>query len=1400
MKIFSILILVTSVCAGAVHSATCSAQEAGQSTSKTTTKPIRALLIAGGCCHDYAQQQEALSQGIQARANIQVDVYWTDNSTTAPVLPLYRGLNWAADYDVIIHDECASDIKDPAIINRIVETHQKIPAVHLHCAMHSFRLGNDVWFKHLGLRSDGHGPQEPIAIEFSKINHPITETLSDWVTEREELYNNVQVFDAVPLAIGKQQVGAGDNARVDEAIVVWTNEKQGARSFSTSLGHNTVTVKDPRYLELVTRGILWACDKLTPEYLVPFAGENKTTFISQDSFPSTTSSEVAPDDATLVKVTASSTQNGNETHFVVDGKDGTRWCANGGGYPQWIQLEFDSPRKIEAVEIDWEKRNGTYQYLIEGSEDGKNFTTLVDRSKNKQAKVGLEPIDAPLSIRFLRVTGLGSNAGWCSLWELKAKAEGVKQLWAADPKSKEGKFVPFAADQYAKSGNIVPRIEKLSPEQEAEILKDVKVPEGFEVSLFAAPPAVNYPVFVASTVDGTVFVSSDGNGSLGRDPMRGRVIRLRDTDNDGRADETKVFCEIDSPRGLLWDKDRLYLMHPPHLSAFIDHDGDGVADEQKVLVKNLAFGYDKRPADHTTNGISLGVDGYLYIAGGDFGFINAEGTDGRTLTHRGGGVIRVRPDGTGLELFSTGTRNILEVAISPNMEMFARDNTNDGDGWDVRMHHFTGNDDHGYPRLYKNFADEAVAPLADYGGGSGCGAVYVDEPGFGNWNNAPFTADWGTGAIYKHDVQPRGATFQEASKPVPFIRMTRPTDADVDGNSRVYAASWKGANFDWAGPNVGYVVRVQPKNFKPAPMVDYAKASAETLVQELDSPSYRRRVEASRELMRRGDSRGDLLLDRAISSQSESRQLIGKLYNSQDINLVVAALDHSEPVVVHTAIRTLSQIKDIDSLLEIKPSDSGYNAYLRGLAMIHDERVVNRLIAELAAANDSAKDATKRKSLLGALARLHFIEGNWNGDSWGTRPDTRGPYYQPERWSQSDRILDTLHKTLESASASEAAFLVETMAKNRIESDKGLQRVLELAKSSNDAVPVAIAQLASQKEVPDDAIAVLVKSLKDEQFSARTKGLAIVALSNTELSDNVGLAVSSLAKLAQQSKDTSDFKQARQALLKSRLLGKNISTLEGLLNTGGNAPLNASERSVIYEAFLTLATQQSNSDAQSAILRSWENDATRLDWINASKVLNNAFLSEEIVAAMDAADEKLADSAKQVAKQLKIERRAPDTTPKTGTLESKEILDYVVNQPGNLNLGQRIYARAKCNQCHTTRQDELQKGPYLGNIAKTYKREELAVAVLDPSKSIAQGFITNIILTHDDEVFSGFVTSELNDQVTIRDAQGVEIIINKDDIAERKTSTTSSMPNGLLNEFSLYEFSSLLDYLESLSM
>ena len=168
--------------------------KAEQKATEDGPRPLKALLIAGGCCHDYVKQHEILYKGIQERANVRVDVVWTRDRSTNPPLPIYKNPDWAKGYDIIIHDECAASNKDPEVLENILEAHKTIPAVHLHCAMHSFRQGNDLWFKHLGLQSSGHGPQEPISIQFTDPNHPITKGLEDWVTKKEELYNNVNVF------------------------------------------------------------------------------------------------------------------------------------------------------------------------------------------------------------------------------------------------------------------------------------------------------------------------------------------------------------------------------------------------------------------------------------------------------------------------------------------------------------------------------------------------------------------------------------------------------------------------------------------------------------------------------------------------------------------------------------------------------------------------------------------------------------------------------------------------------------------------------------------------------------------------------------------------------------------------------------------------------------------------------------------------------------------------------------------------------------------------------------------------------------------------------------------------------------------------------------------------------
>jgi putative membrane-bound dehydrogenase-like protein len=384
-----------------------------------------------------------------------------------------------------------------------------------------------------------------------------------------------------------------------------------------------------------------------------------------------------------------------------------------------------------------------------------------------------------------------------------------------------------------------------------ELLAGVKAPEGFRVDVFAAPPEVNYPTCATATLTGELFVCVDRNASLQAAPEMGSVLRLVDKDGDGRAETYTIFAKMDSPRGAAWDGQTLYVVHPPNVTAYRDTNDDGISDESRVLVRGLGFDLSFRGADHTTNGVALGIDGWLYIAVGDYGFVKAVGADGREVQMRGGGNVRVRPDGSGLEIYARGTRNDYDLAIDPYLNLFARGNTNDGGGWDVRLNHFVYGGVYGYPSLFRNFGDEVIPPLADYGGGSGAGALYIQDPGLpAPYGDALYTADWGTSFVYRHPLKPNGATFTAGQET--FLGIQRPTDLTIDGASRLFVASWRGGQYRYQGEDIGYIARLTHTAAKPSQIPDLAAADDARLAALVTSDNLVHRIYAQQEVLRRG--------------------------------------------------------------------------------------------------------------------------------------------------------------------------------------------------------------------------------------------------------------------------------------------------------------------------------------------------------------------------------------------------------------------------------------------------------------------------------------------------------------------------------------------------------------------
>lgn len=412
-----------------------------------------------------------------------------------------------------------------------------------------------------------------------------------------------------------------------------------------------------------------------------------------------------------------------------------------------------------------------------------------------------------------------------------------------------------------------PACEAVDPTEALKIsdslTQSLQWPEELELTYFTGPDVTPSPACLAVAPTGEVFAGVDMMGSLGKEPGKGAIVKLIDCNHDGVADSHTEFAKVDNPRGIIPVGNQVFVLHTTFsketgiasgmdLVVFEDKDHDGVADgSPKPLIQNISspkFLQD-RGTDHATNGIRMGIDGWIYIAVGDFGFHDAVDQTGKKMTMLGGGIVRVRPNGEEMEVYTHGMRNIYDVAIDPFMNIYARGNTNDGGGWNIRFSHQIQSGEYGYPVLFKHFTNEIIPALVDVGGGSGTGSLFMDDPHWPEkYNHVPMMADWGRNELYIHRVTSDGASFTQEQEE--FINLPQITDLDIDGSGQLFLSAWDGAGYK-GDSSKGFIVRTVPKGWKYEPFPDLNDASVNELTSLLKSNSAVARLHAQQALLNR---------------------------------------------------------------------------------------------------------------------------------------------------------------------------------------------------------------------------------------------------------------------------------------------------------------------------------------------------------------------------------------------------------------------------------------------------------------------------------------------------------------------------------------------------------------------
>ncbi len=553
-----------------------------------------------------------------------------------------------------------------------------------------------------------------------------------------------------------------------------------------------------------------------------------------------------------------------------------------------------------------------------------------------------------------------------------------------------------------------------------------KVANGWRVELVASAPMIQHPTFVVCAPDGRLFI--------GEDPMdmkppardqRGRVVCLHP---DGR--ETVFADQLFAPFGLLYLDGKVYVHHSPKFSVW-DDDGSGVGKNRVDLIEQTnpePWALDWN--DHVPANMRLAMDGHLYMAVGDKGIYGAFGRDGKSVALRGGGVLRLRPNATELEIFSTGTRNILDVAINAEDDVFTYDNTDEHD-WLSRLTHMADGGFYGYPWDFQPRRSYTLWKFADYGQGAATAAIAYNEDALPpDYRGNLFLCDFGRQEVLRVQIAREGATYREVAHEKLLSANGfefRPMGIAVapDGLS-FYVTDW--VQYDRAKVTVGKIYKVtytgknlaapKPAWFPRAAMGQSFEATTAELTGALAHPAQSVRLTAQRRLAERGREAvkpivallGDKkspphsqwhaiwALDAIDGGTSARRQILALAKDGESSVRLQAIRQLGTRRVRDTAPLLIRALRDPDALIRFQAATA--------LGRVGDPSAINPLLAAL-----DEKDLFARHAVFTALHRIGRAEPTrWNAIVRGLRSENA-----PVREGTLFAVRETHHQTIVAA-------------------------------------------------------------------------------------------------------------------------------------------------------------------------------------------------------------------------------------------------------------------------------------------------------------------------------------------------------------------------------------------------
>lgn len=914
-----------------------------------------------------------------------------------------------------------------------------------------------------------------------------------------------------------------------------------------------------------------------------------------------------------------------------------------------------------------------------------------------------------------------------------------------------------------------------------------------KIELFAADPDVATPTGIAVDARGRVLVVESHThfrppGYEG--PPADRIRMFEDTDGDGKADRITTFFE-----GTTWTMNlgihpdgSVYVATRGEIFRLRDNDNDGRADERTPIVHLETQG------DYPHNGLSgfaFDYDGTVYFGlgenkGAEFKLI---GTDGSTASElEGGQVYRCRADGTKLEMIAFGFWNPFHVSLDSFGRLFAVDNDPDSLP-PCRLMHIVPGGNYGY--RYRN-GRKGVHPFTAWNGelpgtlpmvaGTGeapSGVLAYESDQFpAEYVGDLLATSWGDHRIERFRLEPRGASLRSVASPlVTGDENFRPVGIALAPDGSLYISDWVLKSYEVHGKGRVWHLSAadKPKQSRPKSPADAIHAAHRPL-----------REDAARQLAADAGA-GRPLLEKLAAQDALPRTralAIAALSNVQSFAAAErASVSDTTSEVRAAAIRGLPPGLISPALLAPEVP-----AEVRAEAM---RRPGNPAQVELLWRAVADNDAFVAQAAREGLARLRAASAE--AASTRSSPVERLACLLILRETRDPQGRSALPKLLRDADANVRFAAVQWVGEERLSQFRtGLADALAAGPASSrlfGGYLAALERLDGVVRTSDDEWAgeqYIVRALEDPTTSPEVRRWALRMLRP----DHPLLSVDRLrqfvasgdAELQREAVRTlRDCRHPDRVALLSQIAADSQYPLslraEAIVGLSGDEPQS---KSLLVS--LAVADEPALRDEALRSLRgSSLDDAQRQ---SLSKIAHDRPQSAELV-------ERVTDPS------IVPKRPVADDLP--GWLH---LIDGSDNKAdGDAAAGERIFFHARaggCSRCHQIAGRGERVGPELTATAGTLSRERLIESIVRPSKEIAPHFSSWTIVTTSGKTMMGMlVKEEATGEQTYADQKGELFRFKPGEIESRQAQSVSIMPDGLPQLLTVQEFRDLLAFMRS---